>query len=270
MKKFSFRKHVFLPLLLLVTIFTIYSRLIPAEEPQLKPVNIDEKFDERFLYINSSARIDSLISAKFRVSHDDTAATVLFIDNFLRNRFFHSYSRLSMKDNWICVLFGKFVWDHFYYPVVPSVIIENPMAACSQQGILFQQQLDRLKIRCSTIQFFPLSKQKPGHYAVSVYYSNSWHYYDPNREPYIVDSAMPSVEAIIDQKLYEKMYSRPSNIEFQGFFKNKSYKRVSMEPFSKGKMYYFQLITAFLSHWLWLILLVFYCGYLLHKRLKKA
>jgi|GEM_PF-2357175 len=269
MKKFSFSKYILLPLLLLVSVITIYSKFIATETVQATPNNIDEKFDEEFLFINTSAGLDSLVSAQFRKNGGDTALTVLFIDHFLRSRFYHTYSVLSVKDNWISVLCGNLFWDHFLFPVLPGDIIEYPMAACSQQGILFQQQLSRLNIPYSTIQFFPLSKKKPGHYAVSVYYGNTWHYYDPNREPYIVDSTMPSIERIIEARLYEKMYSRPSNLEFQDFFKNKSYKQVNMKPFTKGNMYYFQLITAFLSSWLWLILLLTYITSLFMDSRKK-
>lgn len=256
MKKLLPGKYIFPAIFLFVFSFTVYSKFISEEPALVIPSNLDEKFDERFLHINSCSRLDSLVSAEFNKNRGDTASTVLFIDSFLRNRFYHSYSELSVRDNWISALCGTLFWHHFLFPVVPCDIIKYPMAACSQQGILFQQQLDRLKITCSTIQFISSSKKKPGHYAVSVYYSSSWHYYDPNREPFIIDSTMPSVETIIEKKLYEKMYSKPSNLQFQRFFKDKSYKLVNRVPFHKGNMYYFQTVTAFLSDWLWLGLLV--------------
>jgi hypothetical protein len=258
MNKIFTLKSVVLFFLIIISAITLYSRFPkPREFGAVSPL-IDEKFDEELLVINSCERLDSMVSKNFRQNNCDTARTVPFIDDFLRNRFYHSYSELTLQDNWIAALCGKIIWRDFLYPVRPCDIIKYPMGACSQQGIVFQHQLDVLKIPCSTIQFFPLSKKGPGHYAVSVYYNNSWHFYDSNQEPLLVDSTMPSIATIINKKLYEKMYIKKSNKRFQDFFKNKSYKRISKEPFSKGNMYYFQTITAFLSSWLWLFFLVLY------------
>jgi len=251
-------KFIFLLLFIITLAFTVYSKLTSPQKFHGVPSGIDEKFDEKMLVINTCEGLNDLISKKFAQSNYDTAYTVEFIDEFLRNRFYHSYSELNFEDNWIANLCGRWIWSDFLYPVCPCDIIKYPIAACSQQGILFQQQLDLLKIPCSTIKFFPLSKKTSGHYAVSVYYNSSWHYYDSNQEPLIVDSSMPSINTIIDKKLYEKMYVKKSNIRFQEFFKNKSYERVNKQPFSKGKMYYFQIISDFLSDWAWLLFLSLY------------
>jgi hypothetical protein len=257
-KLFSLKSIIFF-LLILTSGFTLYSFFSASPHFKNELPYIDEQFDEKFLYVNSCSRLDSIVSTEFKNSHYDTSTTVRFIDQFLRNRFYHSYSELTFHDNWIAAVCGKIFWTHFLFPVIPCDIIKYPMAACSQQGIIFQQQLEQLNIPSSTIQFFPTSEKTSGHYAVSVYYDSSWHYYDSNQEPLIVDSTMPGIDAIIDKKLYEKMYVRKSNIRFRQFFKTKSYKRVLKEPFSKGRMYYFQTITAFLSQWLWLFLLLTYC-----------
>lgn len=262
-------KNILLIIVVVFSAVTFYAKFISSSQQAATPGDIDEKFDERFLSINSAEKLDSLIFQEFRRTHFDTARTVIFIDNFLRNRFYHSYSTLTLKDNWIAVVLGNTVWSHFLFPVAPNHIIEHPEAACSQQGILFQQLLDHLKIPSSTIKFFPLRPKTPGHYAVSVYYGNSWHFYDPNREPIIIDSTMPSIEKIVAEKMYEKMYAKPSNLRFQDFFREKSYERVTKKPFSKGNMYYFQSITAFLSSWLWFGFLLLYLFYSFRLRSKK-
>jgi hypothetical protein len=269
MSKIFSLKSLLLISVVIISAITVYSKFLSKPKIFEKPANMDELFDEDFLNINTLPAFDSLVSNRFRSSNYDTARTVLFIDNFLRNRFYHSYSELDLKDNWIAVLCGYIFWGDFLYPVAPEYIIEHPMAACSQQGILFQYQLNRLKIKCSTIQFFPLSKTAGGHYAVSVYYDNSWHFYDSNQEPLIVDSTMPSINVIIDKRLYEKMYIRESNKRFREFFEKKSYIRVFKEPLNRGKMYYFHQITTFLSNWLWLLLLIAYAGVTLRERRRK-
>lgn len=258
MNKIAFLKLFTLIVFLVFFGFTIYSFFSKTSTPQDPLPGSEEKFDSKLLVINTCEQLDSLVLEKFRKSNHDTAGTVLFIDHFLRYRFYHSYSELSFKDNWIAHVCGKILWWDFLVPVIPCDIIKSPMGACSQQGILFQHQLDLLKIRCSTINFFPVSFNKSGHYAVSVYYGNSWHFYDTNQEPLIVDSTMPSIESIVERELYKKMYVSKFNVRFQEFFKDKSYERVDKEPFSKGKMYYFQMITGVLSNWGWLFLLALY------------
>jgi hypothetical protein len=248
-KNLKFILFLFFVVTASVTFYSKYTKMQPFVEPN---PGIDEKFDRKFLAISSCDRLDSLVSYKFNETGHDTAKTVLFIDQFLRNRFYHSYSELSLHDNWLAWLCGKLFWADFLYAVRPCDIIKYPMAACSQQGILFQRQLHRLGIRCSTIQFLPVTKTTSGHYAVSVYYDNSWHYYDSNQEPLIIDSTMPSVDIIVARRLYEKMYVKKSNVRFQEFFRNKTYHRVNSEPFKMGNMHYFQAVTAFLSNWIWL------------------
>lgn len=254
MRKFYYLKTLVFTLCILTSAITLYS-LFSKETSYKKPVLTDEKFDESLLTINSCARLDSLVIEKFKQSNFDTAKTVLFIDNFLRNRFYHSYSEISIHTNWMAFLLGKFIWRDFLYPVVPSRIIQYPMAACSQQGILFQDQLHKLKIPYETIALKSNSIGK-GHYAVSVFYANTWHFYDTNQEPIIIDSTMPSIEKIIDEKLYEKMYVSNLNITTQEMFKTKSFTKTNKNVYSAKNMYLFQKISLFLSDWLWLFLLL--------------
>ncbi|WP_317899512.1 hypothetical protein [Aurantibacillus circumpalustris] len=253
----SLKTSVFV-LFLITSVLTLASFFSKQPEYIYGSIDKDERFDTSFLSIDNSVIIDFVVDQKFKNSNYDTSKTVLFLDHLVRNRFYHSYSVLTFHDNWIANLCGKFIWAHFSNPVVSSDILKYPMGACSQQGIVFQDQLTRLKIPCSTIEFYPLSTTNPGHYAVSVYYDKGWHYYDSNKEPLIVDSTMPSVATIIDKKLYEKMYVRKSNRDFQSHFKNRSLQKINRVPFKKGNMYYFQITTSFLSHWLWLFLLLLF------------
>lgn len=258
MSKIVLFKNLLLILTLIVCSLTFYSKYISKPEPSAIPAELDEYFDPALSAINSPFKLDSLVREKFVSSGYDTAQTLIFIDGFMRNRFFHSYSELSLHDNWIAFLCGQIIWSHFLNPVVPEDILKQPMAGCSQQGIIFQDQLHRLNIRCASIKFTPLPDQTSGHYAVSAYYGHTWHFFDSNLEPIIVDSGMPSVEEIIERKIYTEMYTREIHNDFKKYFLNKNYKRVIAKPFERCNMHYFQVITAFLSNWLWLILLTLY------------
>lgn len=258
MNRFFYLKAIALSLLVIVSCITFYARFISTSPTPYIPEKLEETFDPSFSKIDSPDKFDSVVKHEFVANGYDTAKTLLFIDNLLRNKFYHSYSELSFHDNWIAYLCGRFFWSHFLNPVVPEDIIRYPMAGCSQQGIIFQNELSRLNIKCASIQFYPRKYQKSGHYAVTAYYNNSWHFFDPNLEPVIVDSSMPSIESIIERKLYPMMYTRKVHASFKEYFLNKSFKRVEKEPFHKGNMHYFQVITGFLSRWVWLLFLTLY------------
>lgn len=258
MHKLIKHRYIFFWLFVIFALITAYANFLKFNQLLTCPHTKEEKFDSSFLSVNTEAKFDTLIFERFRKTNHDTAATVLFLDTFLRKRFYNGYSVLSKEQNWIALCLGKLVWSHFQFPVIPNDILLHPSAACSQQGILFQDALDKLKIPCAVIKFYPLSKYTAGHYAISAFYTNSYHFFDPNKEPMIVDSSMPSIETIVDKKLYVKMYSKPSNMDFQAFFQKKSFARVTQTPFTIGNMYYFQSITAALSKWLWLFFILVY------------
>jgi hypothetical protein len=258
MKKYLTLRSIVLVLFIIISCFTIYAKFIYTPQPYFIPKNLDEKFDEELLKINTIEKLTEAVTKKFEETGYDTAKTVRYIDILLRNRFYHSYSEYNLQDNWIAYLCGKYIWLHFLNPVIEEDIIKAPMAGCSQQGILFQNQLHNLKIKCSSIQFYPLPYQNSGHYAISVWYGHTWHYFDSNLEPAIIDSTMPSVEQIINRKLYVQMYTKPVHTDFKEFFINKNYARVPTDPNSKLNMYYFQAFTKFLSNWLWLIFLLLF------------
>jgi hypothetical protein len=257
MRIFKYLKSIIFIATAIVVCSTIFFKFLYSAQENVNSNIIFEKYDKDLISINSIEKLDSVVNldlAKF----GDTTKTILFIDELLKRRFYHSYSEFSLNDNWIAVVCGEFLWGNFKFPVGPDDILKYPMAACSQQGILFQDQLHKLNIPFETIAFKTYRNNKEfGHYAVSAFYHNQWHFYDTNQEPVIVDSTMPSIEKIIKTKLYEKMYISPTNISTQFFFKTKSYRRSHHNAYSAPRMYQFHKVSLFLSNWLWLILLVF-------------
>jgi hypothetical protein len=248
---------IFIIITVIVSFSTFFFKFIYPPIPNAKAHVIFEKYDKDLIKINSIEKFDSLVNSNL-MKYGDTTRTILFIDDFLKKRFYHSYSSFSFKENWVAVVCSNLFWNNFQFPVAPDDILQHSMAACSQQGILFQDQLHKLKIPYETIAFKSYKNNKEfGHYAVSAFYSNNWHFYDTNQEPVIVDSTMPSIEKIIKTKLYEKMYISPTNISSQYFFKTKSYFRSNHNVYSAPRMYQFHKVSLFLSNKLWLILFIF-------------
>ena len=256
-KALIYLNSIFVLITAIVSFSTFYFKFIYPPIPKVKAHVVFEKYDQDLIKINSIKKFDSLVNSNF-IKFGDTTRTILFIDDFLKKRFYHSYSSFSFKENWVAVVCSKLFWNNFRFPVAPDDILQNPMAACSQQGILFQDQLHKLKIPYETIAFKSCKDNiEFGHYAVSAFYSNTWHFYDTNQEPVIIDSTMPSIETIIKTKLYEKMYVSPSNISSQSFFKTRSYVRSHHNVYSAPRMFQFHKVSLFLSNTLWIILLIF-------------
>lgn len=265
MKYRSYIKLTSLIILFAVSFITLYANFFYKEEIPTNPKILYEEYDTTLTSINTIAKFDSLVEQNFKANNNITK-TIIFIDEFLKKRFYHGYSQLSLKKNWFATICSKLIWNEFIYPVSPNDILSYPMAACSQQGILFQDQLHKLNIPYETIAFRSTKNDiVQGHYAVSAFYDNRWHYYDTNQEPIIVDSTMPSIDAIIDNKLYEKMYINESNIGLQDFFKNKNFTKTNKNLYSAKRMYNFQAITSLISKWLWLLLLVLTCFLFIKK-----
>jgi hypothetical protein len=227
------------------------------DKSNYKPyVKGNEKYDSTLNRINTIEKLDSTINQYFK-KYDDTAKVVLAIDNLIKRRFYQGYSKYTLDQNWMAVIFAVMFWDDFYYPVLPNDILKFPNAACSQQGIIFQNQLQRLKIPYETIALKQkINNRAFGHYAVSIFYNKKWHFFDTSEEPIIIDSTMPNIESIIERKLYEKMYVSKSNIETQSFFKTNSFTKDDRNIFSAYKMSIFHRTSRFLSNWLWLVILL--------------
>jgi hypothetical protein len=236
---------------------SLYFTFFRSEDNFKSYLAVNEKYDTTLNRISTIRELDIIIDQYFK-KYDDTAKVVLAIDDLIKRRFYQGYSKYTLNHNWVAVLCAAVFWDDFYYPVLPNDILKFPNAACSQQGIIFQNQLQRLQIPYETIALKQkINNSTFGHYTVSVFYDKKWHFFDTSEEPIIIDSTMPNIESIIERKLYEKMYVRASNIETQSFFKTNSYTKINRNVFSAHKMSMFHRISSFLSKWLWLILLLF-------------
>jgi hypothetical protein len=267
--KYVLRKYTLSLFTLAVCVITLLSNLRKTKE-NLSPGKLTESFMPELSYINSEEKLDYIVRAELSRSKNDTAHTLLFLHDLLKNRFYHSYSEFTWNQNWISLLCGKLVWSDFKFPVIPNDILKFPMASCSQQGLVFQNQLAKLNIRFSIISFYPNEKVNAGHYAVSAFYSKNWHFFDSNLEPTIADSSMPDINKIVDSGLYKKMYVSKSNAVLQTYFKNRYFTEKVYSKHLNGNMHYFHIITRFLSKWLWLILISITLSLSLRSRYRLA
>lgn len=246
-------KTIFYFFFTLITILSFYQKI------GIEPATIEEKVTVKEAYDPSLLRLQSLDDfdkeVRLHLKHDlsDTSKIVNTIDDILRNRFYHSYSEYSMRDNWIAYLCSKTLFWGIKHPVIPDDIMKYPMAACSQQGLVFQSMLERYKIRYATINMANTTESVGGHYAVSAFYNAGWHFFDSNVEPKKV-KGNPSVEKLIQDNALVSLYPT----RYQEWLEQKVAQNLITQSDINHKrgdrMYAFQYVTNILSAWLWLVM----------------
>lgn len=230
---------------------TVYARFVYTPPAHHYTSGYHEEFNAKMMQLNSFEKLENSLALTINNNYSDTSLMVNAIDDILRKRFFHSYSTYTYYDNWITTLLGNYVWQDFKFIVNPYHIIKYPMAACSQQGLVFQQMLINHKVKFATVQFNNTNGTS-GHYAVSAFYSGRWHYYDSNMEPKKI-KGNPSIQTLLKDSLLVKIYS-PQNKEWlKGKINNNLIARVNENKEAGTRMRLFHSSTAFMSNWGWLL-----------------
>ena len=128
-----------------------------------------------------TAHIDGIYSAQYSLKKIDTTAYVKICSEIVKRRFYHGLSNYTLNENWIAFLSGKLFWPHLSAIVEPDDILNYNEALCSQQTIVFMEILTRKGIKNRNVGIG--SKDGKGHFLAEVFYANSWHMYDVNKEP---------------------------------------------------------------------------------------
>ena len=129
-----------------------------------------------------TAYIDGIYSVRHSLDKMDTSIYVNICSDIVKKRFYHGLAEYSMFDNWIAALSGKLLWNHLSAIVDPDEILKYNEALCSQQTIVFMEILTRKGIKNRNVGIG--SKDGKGHFLAEVFYANSWHMYDVNKEPH--------------------------------------------------------------------------------------
>lgn len=248
-----------------VSICSILSffKIFNDDQPKFKANG--EAYDVRLSNVKNLQQVDSIF--KIHLSNDDTLNAVNAIDHFIRNRFYHGYSRYTMNDNWIAYLAG-FVWQDFKLIVSPKETIRYSSAACSQQELIFQTILKQNNIRFRTVAFEPVPNRYSGHFTLEVFVNNDWHYYDTNLEPKILGNERPSLAQIKKDSLYLKMYNKSFNQTLQFMFQESNVYPKDENVIPGQKMIIFQTLTGWMSNYLFLLLIGI--GVFFHRRKAKS
>jgi hypothetical protein len=230
--------------------------LLDLETYSLPAYDQKEQFNPQLAYINSidmlEAHTDSLAVQQNICINSYEYAELL--EAVLKDRFYHGFSKFSLKENWIAALSGKWLEEGLACKVQPNDIMQDNNAACSQQSIVMMAVLRRKNIPYRKVGF-------PHHYAMEVSIGNNWYFMDADMEPVIKKTERMERSWNHQNDLLKKYYSvnRFNDLDYKfGSGLTATNGPVAEVPASNARI--FHSVTFVLSKLLWcfpLLLLLF-------------
>ena len=203
--------------------------------------------------LNSIDKVQNYIDAianKEKVQKN-TLPYINIIAATLRERFYHGYSYYNCQQNWMAYMSGKVIWQDLAAIVIPNDILQYPMAACSQQELVFIQLLKNNHINYRKIIF-------KHHFALEAAVGEKWYFFDTNLEPNFIHNNRESLQQIISNKQLDAIYSgRILSNTIDSMLGTPKYGKINEFPAKNALL--FQQVAKFLSNWFWIIPLVYLC-----------
>ena len=230
---------------------TIASRLAPAAH--LQPMRTKELFDPSLSDIRSVDQAMAMLPRFIGTSHPTRTQVADGIDHFVRARFYHGYSEYSPGEDWLAFVTSS-LWAHLRNPVLPDDILHYPMAACSQQAIVFQAMLQRSGIDYASVRFV-----HPGHFAVAARTEKGWLFYDSDQEP-TTTTGIP-LSRILDGNGLIAFYPRTGfarGLQAAARLGNASWGGIDRYPAPRARL--FHRATHFASAFGWAVLAALLAG----------
>ncbi len=222
------------------------------------PYDRIEKFNPSLLRIQTEeemeAYTDSLAFTKgINVSGPEY---FMLLENNIAERFYHSYSHYTLKENWIAAITEKYTPVALASKVKPAEIFRHPTASCSQQAIAMMKIAKNKAVAYRKVGF-------PHHYALELHIKGNWYFFDPSKEPGVpLETRMHQNWAMDAQKL-KPFYNNEkySDIDLAlGIGSNQKIVlgNTNADPAPRAAM--LQDITAVLSKTVWIVplLLLFF------------
>jgi hypothetical protein len=235
------------------SLFLLFPNFIPTHLTSLSNNGQTwEKFDPQLA--NTVQSVEGLLLytdsvAKTRRIDTGTLEYANILAEVMRKRFYHGYSHYSLKENWMASFAGAAFWDHLSAIVLPDDILQYPMAACSQQSIVFMECFKRKKVDYRKVGF-------DHHFALEGRINGQWYFFDADMEPDFAVVPRTSFENLNkDDKLYIIYQNRLDSAGIQYGLANQYYGKVNEAPAPRAAL--FHKVTKLLSHTLWLLPLLF-------------
>lgn len=243
-------------LLSVLAILLFLPNLFDSESQSLPAYDGKERFSSQLAYIND---IDKLEAHTDSLAFEQNICTKSFeycelLEGIVKDRFYHGFSKFSLKENWIAALGGKWLEEGLACKVQPDDIMQHSNAACSQQSIVMMAVLKRKNISYRKVGF-------PHHYAMEVSIGNNWYFMDADMEPLITKTERMQHSWNHQNDILKKYYNinRFNDLDYKfGTALTASLGPINEVPASNAKM--FHSVTFVMSRILWcfpLLLLLF-------------
>ncbi len=237
-------------------------------------VALNEEYDPALARLNTLEKFkdycDSIYNS-LKPNVDKSASNGLYpgiVVQTIKQKFYHGYSHYEITDNYLAkILEPLFINKPVSAIVDPEDLVKYPMAACSQQSILFNRILTDNGYNVRKVGF-----NKPGfggHFAQEVFYEGGWHFYDPNKEmdfAYLKTLNRPSVEFLANNpEILKKAYNKDAATMLQLF---PTYSFGKPNKIEGLNALIFQKTTKILSFSIWI--LFFFLFVVVSKKEKKT
>jgi hypothetical protein len=206
---------------------------------------IRDHYDRNSDSLQTTSDLQKCISNQFQ-NLNQSYDTLLFcetISTVIKQRFYHSFTHYRLNENWVAAVAGKLFWKNLSQKVIPDDILKSSNAACSQQGLVFLDILQKNGIEYCTVQW-------KGHFAVCAKINQKWHYFDPDLEPQILKNERLFDEKFNDTDFLCKLYGhRMSKSEIDELLGTPKLINQNIQPARNAIL--FHTVTCILSKTLW-------------------
>ncbi|MFZ1527170.1 MAG: hypothetical protein WAT19_00330 [Ferruginibacter sp.] len=210
-----------------------------------------EKFNPSLLRIQTAEEMEAYTDSLAFTKGINVSSPEYFVllENNIAERFYHSYSHYTLKENWLAAVTEKFSAIALASKVRPAEIFKQPVAACSQQAIAMMQIAKNKAVGYRKVGF-------PHHYALELYIKGNWYFFDPSKEPNVP----------LQARLHQNWALNANNLK--PYYNNEKYSDIdlalgigSSQPILLGnenadpapRAVLLQDVTALLSKTLWIL-----------------
>lgn len=227
--------------------------------------DLQEEFDPSLLRLNNLEKIerycDSVTSAYLSenssLSKDSLFAAVTSM--VIRKRFIHGMAEYRVGNNFMALFLQPLFPNKSVTPMVDiNEVLKEPNAICGQQSRVFAAIISGKKIPVKKVLFD--HPQYGGHFALEIFYQNSWHFFDPDREPdllTIYNGTRPSLEVLKNNpSLITHAYRNKDSAMAVELFKTAQ--STYLEKKEGANLLLYQKITKIMSYTLWIFFLLLF------------
>jgi phosphatidylglycerophosphatase A len=140
--------------------------------------NGKEKYSPQLSFIHSVNQLEKLVdaAAKDKNIPFQSLEYAELLDNTIAYRFYDSYSRKTLQQDWITVISDEFLGTNLSFITSPDEIMQHPNAASIQQNIVMMEILKRKNINFRNIEINE-------HHAIEIQIAGNWYFFDVSKEP---------------------------------------------------------------------------------------